>query len=119
MRILVTGGAGFIGSHLCGYLLAKGHEVICVDDFITGTESNIALFRNNELFTLIRQDVAKSFRVEGNIDFVLHFASPASPADYTRFPIQTLKVGSLGTHNTLGIAKAKGAAFLLASTSEV
>lgn len=119
MRILITGGAGFIGSHLCERFLERGHEVICVDNFITGTPDNIAHLVGMEGFRFIKLDVTEFIYVEGPLDFVLHFASPASPADYLRWPIQTLKVGALGTHKALGLAKAKGAKFLLASTSEV
>ena len=119
MRTLITGGAGFIGSHLCERFLAKGHDVLCVDNFITGSRANIEPFRANPRFTLIEHDVSKPIKVEGPVDYVLHFASPASPVDYLNYPIQTLKVGSLGTHNALGLAKLKKARFLLASTSEV
>lgn len=119
MRILITGGAGFIGSHLCERFLERGHEVICVDNFITGSPDNIAHLMGREGFRFIRLDVTEFIYVEGPLDFVLHFASPASPNDYLRWPIQTLKVGALGTHKALGLAKAKGAKFLLASTSEV
>jgi len=117
--VVITGGAGFIGSHLCEFFLKRGDEVICVDNFITGDEKNIAPFRGNEKFTLITHDVSKYFEVPGKVDWVLHFASPASPMDYQKLPIQTLKVGALGTHNALGLAKAKKASFLLASSSEV
>ena len=119
MRILITGGAGFIGSHLCERFTAEGHEVLCVDNFITGTEENIAALVGKAYFKLIRHDISKPLEVEGPLGAVLHFASPASPPDYLRYPIPTMKVGSLGTHNALGIAKAKKAKFLLASTSEV
>lgn len=119
MRSAVTGGAGFLGSHLCDFLLRKGHKVICIDNFITGTQDNIAPFLNNPDFKLIEQDVSKYIEIEDTIDWILHFASPASPIDYQMYPIQTLKVGALGTHNTLGLAKAKDAKFLLASSSEV
>ncbi|HIE03427.1 MAG TPA: SDR family oxidoreductase [Candidatus Latescibacteria bacterium] len=119
MRILITGGAGFIGSYLCERFLERGHEVICVDNFITGSPDNIAHLMGREGFRFIRLDVTEFIYVEGPLDFVLHFASPASPNDYLRWPIQTLKVGALGTHKALGLAKAKGAKFLLASTSEV
>jgi dTDP-glucose 4,6-dehydratase len=119
MRTLITGGAGFIGSHLCERFLAKGHDVLCVDNFITGSRANIEPFLANPRFALIEHDVSKPMKVEGPVDFVLHFASPASPVDYLNYPIQTLKVGSLGTHNALGLAKLKKARFLLASTSEV
>ncbi|TET37482.1 MAG: SDR family oxidoreductase [Planctomycetota bacterium] len=118
-RTLVTGGAGFLGSHLCEQLLDRGHEVICMDNFITGAEENVAHLMNNEGFTLVKYDVTNYVNVSGALDYILHFASPASPIDYLELPIQTLKVGSLGTHKTLGLAKAKGATYLLASTSEV
>ncbi len=119
MRVLITGGAGFIGSHLCDQFLRDGHTVICVDNFLTGAEANIAHLGSNPFFRLIRHDISKPVEVDGTIDLILHFASPASPIDYLKLPIQTLKVGSLGTMNALGIAKAKQAKFLLASTSEV
>src|SRR3989344_2621594 len=118
-RTLITGGAGFLGSHLCEYFLKKGHEVICMDNFITGNEKNISHLKKNKKFSLIDHDVSKHIEIEGDLDYILHFASPASPIDYQQIPIQTLKVGSLGTHNALGLAKAKKAVFLLASTSEV
>lgn len=117
--VLITGGAGFIGSHLCAYLIDKGYRVIAIDNLITGTVKNIEGFKGNADFTFIEQDVTKYIDIKGDLDYVLHFASPASPIDYKNFPIQTLKVGSLGTHNALGVAKAKKAVFLLASTSEV
>lgn len=117
-RTLITGGAGFLGSHLCDYFLAKGHEVICMDNLLTGSEKNIAHIKSDK-FIFIKHDVTKYIEINGPIDYILHFASPASPDDYLEFPIQTLKVGSLGTHNALGLAKAKNATFLLASTSEV
>ncbi|MBI2838630.1 MAG: SDR family oxidoreductase [Acidobacteria bacterium] len=117
-RALVTGGAGFIGSHLCDYLLAKGFSVIAMDNLITGDIANIAHVRN-ENFLFVKQDVTNYIYLEGPIDYILHFASPASPIDYLELPIQTLKVGSLGTHKALGLARDKKAAFLLASTSEV
>ncbi len=119
MKILITGGAGFIGSHLCDRLVQDGNEVICLDSLITGQTKNIEHLLKNPEFKFIQQDVTRYIDVDGRIDYVLHFASPASPVDYLQFPIQTLKVGSLGTHNALGVAKAKGARFLLASTSEV
>ena len=115
---LVTGGAGFLGSHLCERLLAEGHEVICVDNLITGNRANIEQLMADD-FTFLEHDVTVPLHLEQPIDNILHFASPASPIDYLELPIQTLKVGSLGTHNTLGIAKAKDARYLLASTSEV
>jgi len=119
MRILITGGAGFIGSHLCERLLGDGHSVIAMDNLITGSSDNIAHLFGNERFQFIKHNVANYIYVAGPLDAVLHFASPASPIDYLELPIQTLKVGSLGTHNALGLAKEKGARFLLASTSEV
>ncbi len=119
MRILITGGAGFLGSHLCDRFLAEGHDVIAMDNLITGNTRNIEHLAGNEHFLFIKQDVTNYIYIEGPLDAVLHFASPASPIDYLKFPIQTLKVGALGTHNVLGVAKAKGARFLMASTSEV
>jgi len=119
MRILVTGGAGFLGSHLCDYLLKKNHQVIAMDNLITGNINNIAHLAGNENFKFIKQDVTEYIYVPEELDYILHFASPASPIDYQKYPIQTLKVGSLGTHKTLGLAKEKKAQFLLASTSEV
>lgn len=115
----MTGAAGFLGSHLCDRFLADGHEVIGMDNFITGSPTNIAHLIGEARFTFVEHDVTKYTYVEGPLDGVLHFASPASPIDYLDFPIQTLKVGSLGAHKTLGLAKAKGARYLLASTSEV
>jgi dTDP-glucose 4,6-dehydratase len=117
-RALITGAAGFIGSHLVDYLLAQGHEVIGMDNFITGDRSNLEHVRERR-FQFVEHDVTEEIRVDGPLDYILHFASPASPIDYLELPIQTLKVGSLGTHKTLGLAKAKKAKFLLASTSEV
>jgi dTDP-glucose 4,6-dehydratase len=119
VRILITGAAGFLGSHLCDRFLAEGNTVVGMDNLITGNPRNIAHLMGNPQFTFIRHDVTNFIYVAGEIDAVLHFASPASPIDYLKFPIQTLKVGSLGTHNTLGLAMAKGAKYLLASTSEV
>jgi dTDP-glucose 4,6-dehydratase len=119
MRTLITGGAGFVGSHLCERFLAEGHEVLCVDNYITGGATNIDHLRGNDRFTFVRHDISLPIEIEGPLDNILHFASPASPVDYLRHPIPTLKVGSLGTHNTLGLAKAKKARYLLASTSEV
>jgi dTDP-glucose 4,6-dehydratase len=116
---VVTGGAGFLGSHLCERLLTEGHRVTCIDNFITGSPDNISHLFGNRHFTFIHYDVTSFIFIEGKVDNVLHFASPASPIDYLRVPIQTLKVGSLGTHKALGLAKAKNARFLLASTSEV
>lgn len=118
-RTLITGGAGFIGSHLCDRFLKEGHEVICMDNFLTGRPDNVAHLIGHERFRLIQHDVTNFIYVEGPLDYVLHFASPASPIDYLKYPIQTLKVGALGTHKALGLAKAKGARFLIASTSEV
>ncbi|MGC1513282.1 MAG: UDP-glucuronic acid decarboxylase family protein [Acidimicrobiales bacterium] len=118
-RVVVTGGAGFLGSHLCDALLARGDEVVAVDNLITGSLDNIEHLFAHDRFTFVRQDVSNYLWVPGEVDAVLHFASPASPRDYLEKPIQTLKVGSLGTHNTLGLAKDKGARYLLASTSEV
>ena len=119
MRVLVTGAAGFIGSHLVRFLLAQGCEVVAVDNFITGSRENLTGVAADPRFTLVRHDVSQHIVIDGPLDWVLHFASPASPRDYLEFPIQTLKVGALGTHNSLGLAKAKRASFLLASTSEV
>ncbi|MFQ6001105.1 MAG: NAD-dependent epimerase/dehydratase family protein, partial [Anaerolineae bacterium] len=119
MRILITGGAGFLGSHLCDRFLAQGHQVIAMDNLITGSTTNIEHLAGNDNFRFIKQDVTEYLYVEGPLDAVLHFASPASPNDYMEYPIQTLKVGALGTHKTLGLARAKGARYLLASTSEV
>lgn len=119
MRVLITGGAGFLGSHLCDRFLAEGHTVVAMDNLITGNTRNIAHLAGHERFLFIRHDVSNYIFVAGHIDAVLHFASPASPIDYLKYPIQTLKVGSLGTHNALGLALAKGAKFLLASTSEI
>lgn len=119
MRTVITGGAGFLGSHLCDRLLARGDEVVCLDNLITGSRDNVAHLADNPKFEFIHHDVSTYIDLDGPVDNVLHFASPASPIDYLKLPIQTLKVGSLGTHNALGLAKAKGARFLLASTSEV
>ena len=118
-RVLITGGAGFIGSHLCERFLAEGYEVLCFDNLLTGDMRNIEPLFQNEHFTFFKQNVTNYLHVSGPLFAILHFASPASPIDYQELPIQTLKVGSLGTHNTLGLAKAKGARYLLASTSEV
>jgi len=117
-RTLITGGAGFLGSHLCDYFLDKGHEVICMDNLLTGDLNNIKHISNSR-FQFVEHNVTKYIDVKGRLDYILHFASPASPIDYLELPIQTLKVGSLGTHNALGLAKDKKAVFLLASTSEV
>ena len=119
MRVLITGGAGFLGSHLCDHYLAEGHQVIAMDNLITGNTANIEHLAGHERFLFIKQDVTNYIYIEGPLDAILHFASPASPNDYLEFPIQTLKVGALGTHKALGLAKAKEARFLLASTSEV
>jgi dTDP-glucose 4,6-dehydratase len=119
MRVLITGGAGFLGSHLCERFLTEGHTVIAMDNLITGTTDNIAHLAGNERFTFIKHDVTNYIYVDGPLDAILHFASPASPIDYLELPIQTLKVGALGTHKALGLAKEKHARFLLASTSEV
>jgi dTDP-glucose 4,6-dehydratase len=116
---IVTGGAGFLGSHLCDRLLNEGLRVVAIDNLITGNTRNIAHLFGNARFTFVKHDVTEYIYVDGPVDYILHFASPASPIDYLRLPIQTLKVGSLGTHKALGLAKAKGARFLLASTSEV
>ena len=118
-RIMITGGAGFIGSHLCERFLGEGHDVLCVDNLLTGNADNIAHLLPDRRFQFIHQDVTQYLYVKGPLDVVLHFASPASPVDYLELPIQTLKVGSLGTHKALGLAKEKNARFLLASTSEV
>ncbi len=117
-RVLITGGAGFLGSHLCDRFLNEGNEVICMDNLITGSTDNISHLLGNPNFKFIHHDVTNYIYINGELDYILHFASPASPIDYLKLPIQTLKVGSLGTHNTLGLAKAKNARFLLASTSE-
>ena len=118
-RVVITGGAGFIGSHLCQSFLERGHEVLCIDNLLTGSRENVAAFLSHERFSFLDHDVSRFIQVEGAVDMLLHFASPASPVDYLELPIPTLKVGSLGTHNALGLAKAKKAIFLLASTSEV
>ena len=117
--VLITGGAGFLGSHLCDWFIKRDYRVICMDNLITGTKNNIKHLLKDRHFTFIKHDISKYISIKGPVDYILHFASPASPVDYLKFPIQTLKVGSLGTHNSLGVAKAKKAKFLLASTSEV
>jgi dTDP-glucose 4,6-dehydratase len=124
MRILITGAAGFLGSHLCDFLIAEGHHVVGMDNFITGTPENLAHLAGNQHFTFIKHDVSEFIFVPGKLDFVLHFASPASPNPtskygYPNLPIQTMKAGALGTHNALGVARAQNAKFLLASTSEI
>jgi dTDP-glucose 4,6-dehydratase len=119
MRIMITGGAGFLGSHLCDHLLQMGHEVICLDNLSTGSIDNIAHLMGHERFRFVKHDVTEYIFIAGPVDAVMHFASPASPCDYLELPIQTLKVGALGTHKTLGLAKNKKARFLMASTSEV
>ncbi len=119
MRVVLTGGAGFIGTHFTAFLLNKSHSVTVIDNLITGKRENIKIFIDNEDFKFIEQDVTKFIDIDGDVDYVLHFASPASPIDYLKYPIQTLKVGAVGTLNTLGLAKKKNAKFLLASTSEV
>lgn len=119
MRTVITGGAGFVGSHLCERFLKEGHEVVCVDNLLTGHERNIAHLRDDGRFRFVHHNISEPLHLDGPVDAVLHFASPASPADYLAHPIPTLKVGSLGTHNALGLAKAKDARFLLASTSEI
>ncbi len=118
-NVLITGGAGFLGSHLCDRFIAEGDNVFCMDNFITGSPENIAHLMSNKKFKFIEYDVTNYIYISEDLDYILHFASPASPIDYLKFPIQTLKVGSLGTHKALGLAKAKNATFLIASTSEV
>jgi dTDP-glucose 4,6-dehydratase len=118
LRAVVTGGAGFLGSHLCDLLIEKGWDVLCMDNLVTGSDANISHLLSHARFRFVRQDVTRYIEVPGPVDTVLHFASPASPPDYLKLPIQTLKVGALGTHNALGLALAKKAKFMLASTSE-
>jgi dTDP-glucose 4,6-dehydratase len=119
VKAVVTGGAGFLGSHLCDRLLQMGYDVVCLDNLLTGSLDNIAHLKQNSRFTFVQHNVVEYISVDGPVDAVLHFASPASPVDYLEMPIQTLKVGSLGTHNSIGLAKAKKCRFVLASTSEV
>ena len=119
MRTVITGGAGFVGSHLCERFLAEGDEVICVDNLLTGHRRNLVHLLGQRRFHFIEHNISEPLAIDGAVDNVLHFASPASPADYLAHPIPTLKAGSLGTHNALGLAKAKDARFLLASTSEI
>src|SRR2546428_7085485 len=119
MRVLITGGAGFLGSHLCDRLIGMGHEVVCLDNLVTGSMDNLAHLMGHKRFSFVQYNVCDYLYVEGPLDAVMHFASPASPQDYLEFPIATLKVGALGTHKALGLAKAKNARLLLASTSEV
>ncbi|HEX8684715.1 MAG TPA: UDP-glucuronic acid decarboxylase family protein, partial [Ardenticatenaceae bacterium] len=117
--VLITGGAGFLGSHLCDRFIAEGHDVIAMDNLLTGDRRNVRHLEDHPRFSFVHHNVTRYIKLDGPLDAILHFASPASPVDYLELPIQTLKVGSLGTHNTLGLAKAKGARFMLASTSEV
>jgi len=118
-KVLITGAAGFLGSHLCDKFIKEGYQVIGMDNFITGDKKNIEHLENNPNFSFMEHDVTEYIDVEGDVDYILHFASPASPIDYLKIPIQTLKVGSLGIHNLLGVAKAKNARVLIASTSEI
>jgi dTDP-glucose 4,6-dehydratase len=118
MRAVITGGAGFLGSHLCDYLVDRGWKVLAIDNFLTGTDENVKHLVGNPLFRMVHHDVTHFIDIQGPVDYVLHFASPASPVDYLKLRIQTLKVGALGTHNTLGLALEKKAKYLLASTSE-
>jgi dTDP-glucose 4,6-dehydratase len=119
VRVLITGGAGFLGSHLCDRFLAEGHTVVAMDNLVTGNLKNIAHLRDNPEFSFIKHDITNHIELDGELDAVLNFASPASPIDYLKLPIQTLKVGAMGTHNTLGLAMVKNARYLLASTSEI
>lgn len=119
MRIVITGGAGFLGRHLCGAMLSLGHEVLCIDNLLTGRQENIKEFENSQSFSFMLQNVSTPFQIEGSVDAVVHMACPASPPDYLRFPIETLEVGTIGTRNMLALAQAKEARFLLTSTSEV
>jgi dTDP-glucose 4,6-dehydratase len=119
VRTVITGGAGFVGSHLCERFIADGHDVLCLDNLLTGRKANVAPLAENPRFQFLEHNVSEPIEIDGAVDNILHFASPASPADYLEHPIPTLKVGSLGTHNALGLAKAKNANFLLASTSEI
>ncbi len=118
MRAVITGGAGFLGSHLCDYMIAQGWDVLCIDNCVTGTPANVQHLEGNPHFRLMQRDVSNHIAVDGPVDYVVNFASPASPVDYLKLPIQTLKVGALGTHNTLGLALAKNAKYFLSSTSE-
>ena len=118
MRAVITGGAGFLGSHLCDYMIAQGWDVLCIDNCVTGTTANVQHLEGNPHFRLLQRDVSNHIAVDGPVDYVVNFASPASPVDYLKLPIQTLKVGALGTHNTLGLALAKNAKYFLSSTSE-
>ena len=117
--VLISGGSGFLGSHLCDWFIGRGFKVIAVDNLITGSLRNVAHLRKNKVFKLMKHDVSKPFKVAGRVDYVMHFASPASPVDYMNHPIATMMVGSYGTHNLLEIARAKKATFLMASTSEI
>ena len=118
-RVLITGGAGFLGSHLCELFLAKGYRVVCIDNLITGKMANVRALLKNKDFEFVKHNVSEHINLKGRIDYILHFASPASPIDYLKYPIPTLKVGSLGTHNALGLAKAKGAAPTLTPSGSI